>query len=189
MSSNSLFKCVLSLCMAAMCCMTMAAAGNSLRGDVSNDGNVDINDVTYLIDYLSGVRASDIDLTAADVDEDGAVNIGDVTALVDYLLIGEWPYVPEPLVFTVGNVTFKMMPVKGGTFMMGARDNDPYVRPWESPAHEVTVSDYYIGETEVTQALWRAVMSSNPSWFCSANGYTNNLQRPVRQLRVVHHQA
>ena len=182
MKRSNPFKYVLSLCLAAMCWTTMTAAGNALRGDVTNDGNVDITDVTSLIDYLSGVRAIDLNLEAADVDDDGSVGISDVTALVDYLLIGEWPYVPEPLVFTVGNVTFKMMPVKGGTFMMGARDNDPYVRPWESPAHEVTLSDYYIGETEVTQALWRAVMSSNPSWFSSANGYANNLQRPVEKI-------
>ena len=35
----------------------------------------------------------------------------------------------------------------------------------EKPVHDVTVSDYYIGETEVTQALWEAVMGSNPSYF------------------------
>ena len=182
MSRNSLFKCVLSLYLTAMCWMTMTAADNLLRGDVTNDGSVDINDVTSLIDYLSGVRSSDFNMVAADVDEDGTVGIADVTVLIDYLLTQEWPYVPEPLVFTVGNVTFKMMPVKGGTFMMGARDGDPYVRPWESPAHEVTLSDYYIGETEVTQALWRAVMGSNPSWFTSSNGYTTNLQRPVEKI-------
>ena len=35
----------------------------------------------------------------------------------------------------------------------------------EKPAHQVTLSDYYIGETEVTQALWKAVMGTNPSNF------------------------
>jgi formylglycine-generating enzyme required for sulfatase activity len=33
----------------------------------------------------------------------------------------------------------------------------------EAPVHNVTLSDYQIGETEVTQALWKAVMSTNPS--------------------------
>ena len=35
----------------------------------------------------------------------------------------------------------------------------------EKPVHQVTLSDYYIGETEVTQELWQAVMGSNPSSF------------------------
>jgi formylglycine-generating enzyme required for sulfatase activity len=35
----------------------------------------------------------------------------------------------------------------------------------EKPAHSVTLSDYYIGETEVTQELWEAVMGTNPSNF------------------------
>ena len=39
----------------------------------------------------------------------------------------------------------------------------------EKPAHEVTLSDYYIGKTEVTQALWKAVMGNNPSYFEGEN--------------------
>ena len=35
----------------------------------------------------------------------------------------------------------------------------------EKPVHSVTLSGYYIGKTEVTQALWKAVMGSNPSHF------------------------
>ena len=46
----------------------------------------------------------------------------------------------------------------------------------ESPVHDVTLSDYYIGETEVTQELWQAVMGSNPSRFIG------DLQRPVENV-------
>ena len=35
----------------------------------------------------------------------------------------------------------------------------------EKPTHQVTMSSYSIGQTEVTQALWKAVMGSNPSYF------------------------
>jgi formylglycine-generating enzyme required for sulfatase activity len=35
----------------------------------------------------------------------------------------------------------------------------------EKPVHPVTLSDYYIAETEVTQAQWKAVMGGNPSGF------------------------
>ena len=65
---------------------------------------------------------------------------------------------------TVGNVSFNMIRVEGGTFQMGAtseQGND--AGNSEKPAHQVTLSSYYIGETEVTQQLWRAVMGSNPS--------------------------
>ncbi|MDD3405380.1 MAG: formylglycine-generating enzyme family protein [Paludibacteraceae bacterium] len=68
--------------------------------------------------------------------------------------------------FTVRGVTFEMVRVQGGTFTMGCtseQGSDCYDD--EKPAHRVTLSDYYIGKTEVTQALWEAVMGSNPSSF------------------------
>lgn len=66
--------------------------------------------------------------------------------------------------YTVGNVTFKMIKVEGGTFKMGSTTGDSD----EQPVHNVTLSsDYYIGETEVTQELWTAVMGINPSNFIS----------------------
>ena len=55
------------------------------RGDVNQDGAVNISDVTCLIDnLLSGVQEGD-------VNQDGVANISDVTSLIDYLLSGSWP--------------------------------------------------------------------------------------------------
>ena len=71
--------------------------------------------------------------------------------------------------FIVGGVEFKMIRVEGASFMMGAPDNDPNAFDDEKPQHEVTLSDYYIGETPVTQALWNAVMGENPSLFEGGN--------------------
>ena len=67
--------------------------------------------------------------------------------------------------FTVGGVSFKMIYVEGGTFSMGATSEQGYDDPWdeEKPVHVVTLSSFHIGETEVTQALWEAVMDYNPS--------------------------
>ena len=66
--------------------------------------------------------------------------------------------------FTVNGVQFTMVAVKGGTFTMGATsEQGSDVWDFEKLAHQVTLSDYYIGQTEVTQALWKAVMGSNPS--------------------------
>lgn len=59
-------------------------------GDVDEDGLVNINDVTALIDYLLNNDASAINLSNADCDGDGLVNISDVTSLIDYLLSGTW---------------------------------------------------------------------------------------------------
>ena len=72
----------------------------------------------------------------------------------------------EITTYTVNGVSFEMVAVKGGTFTMGAtseQGSDAYV--WEKPTHKVTLSDYMIGKTEVTQELWQAVMGSNPSEF------------------------
>ena len=57
---------------------------------MDGDGNVNIVDVTALINYLLGGSASNINLTAADCNTDGSVNITDVTALINYLLGGSW---------------------------------------------------------------------------------------------------
>lgn len=67
-------------------------------------------------------------------------------------------------------LSYKMVFVEGGTFKMGANH-----RKAEQPIHSVTLNDYYIGETEVTQALWEAVMGSNPSYF-------EERTRPVEQV-------
>ena len=72
-------------------------------------------------------------------------------------------------VLRVGNASYRMRGVYGGTFTMGATSE--MTEPWddEKPTHQVTLSSYYIGETEVTQALWKAVMGYNPSNFKGDN--------------------
>ena len=71
--------------------------------------------------------------------------------------------------FTAGGVTFNMVYVEGGTFTMGDG----------SGAHSVTLSSYYIGETEVTQELWQAVMGTLPSDISSSSYDLKGAQRPV----------
>lgn len=73
-------------------------------------------------------------------------------------------------------VSFKMIYVEGGKFLMGADNNDDNAGHTEGPVHEVTLSDYWIGETQVTQALWKTVMNNNPSQF------TGDLNLPVEQV-------
>ena len=66
--------------------------------------------------------------------------------------------------FTANGVSFDMMYVKGGTFTMGGTsEQGSDACDDEKPTHRVTLSTYYIGKYEVTQALWKAVMGNNPS--------------------------
>lgn len=88
------------------------------------------------------------------------------------------PIVPEfkYKTYTVNGVSFDMVSVVGGTFTMGATpEQGSEAERNEKPVHQVTLSDYMIAQTEVTQKLWRAVMGSNPSYFKD-----NNL--PVEQV-------
>lgn len=75
----------------------------------------------------------------------------------------------ETKTYTVNGVSFKMIAVAGGTFTMGATaEQGSDVFDDEKPAHKVTLSSFSIGQTEVTQELWEAVMGSNPSSFKGA---------------------
>jgi len=87
--------------------------------------------------------------------------------------------------FTVGGVSFTMVYVQGGTYTMGATseqlegllyDDEESLYDNAKPTHSVTLSDYMIGQTEVTQALWQAVMGNNPSWF------KGDSRRPVENV-------
>ena len=98
--------------------------------------------------------------------------------------------------FTVNGVSFTMIKVEGGTFRMGATsEQGSDVDSDEKPVHSVTLSDYYIGETEVTVGLFRKfiketgyrtdadkkggsyiwngsewVLTSGLNWQCDVNG-------------------
>ena len=62
---------------------------------------------------------------------------------------------------TINHSTLEMVAVKGGTFQMGNNEGTKD----QKPVHTVTLSDFSIGKTEVTQAQWKAIMGSDPSSF------------------------
>lgn len=76
----------------------------------------------------------------------------------------------------VDGVSFNMIFVEGGTFTMGATFEQSFPLDNEFPIHEVKLSDYYIGETEVTQELWDAVTGMPLSQFAG------NKQLPVESV-------
>ena len=82
--------------------------------------------------------------------------------------VAQTPNTPSSSSANFGDI--EMVFVKGGTFTMGATSEQRRdAESDEKPTHSVTISDYYIGKYEVTQAQWRAVMGNNPSNFKGDN--------------------
>ena len=77
----------------------------------------------------------------------------------------------------VDSVTFDIKYVEGGTYNMG------YNKAGQSynPSHSVTLSNFWMCETEITQALWLELMGTNPSYF-NGGSYGTNLERPVESV-------
>lgn len=71
---------------------------------------------------------------------------------------------------TIYDMPMTLVYVQGGTFKMGCTYGlRLYCNGNEKPVHLVTVSDFYIGKVEITQALWEAVMGNNPSSIIGKN--------------------
>ncbi len=66
---------------------------------------------------------------------------------------------------TTSGLNLEMVFVEGGTFQMGSNDGESD----EKPVHSVTLSDFLIGKTEVTQKQWRVVMGNDPSRFSNCD--------------------
>ena len=133
-----------------------------VNGDVNSDNEVNIADVNTVIDFIFDGGAY---CAAADVNRDGEINIADVNAVIDLIIDKQASHIET---FIVGGVKFNMVEVEGGTF----RSN-------HSP--QVTLSPFAIGQTEVTQALWVAVMGSNPSYF-NGDSRPGGPDHPVEQV-------
>lgn len=106
--------------------------------------------------YTVTIKNGSLDINQAEISEwknseQGGIEIGDDN------------YLKEKITNEVKGVQFSMILVKAGTFTMGATEEQVNPDDNEKPAHQVTLTrDYYIGETEVTQGLWQAVMGGIP---------------------------
>ena len=154
---------------------------DEMEGDVTGDGIVDIDDVNAVINIILKVKTEDDYPGVADMNGDGEVDVDDMNIIINIVLAGG---AISPInEYTVNGVTFKMVNVKGGTFTMGATsEQGSDYSDNELPTHQVTLSNYSIGATEVTQELWQAVMGTNPSYYSTSNSYSENLQRPVENV-------
>lgn len=93
----------------------------------------------------------------------------------DTIKINQKGVAPVVKTFTVGDVSFDMIEVKGGRFKMG----------YESNYHSVVLDDYYIGKTEITWDLWDAIMGSKPSGIMYYIQYNHEYQ-PILPNYPVH---
>ena len=155
--------------MALLACLLVewGASAQGVEYDLNGDGVVDRLDYNLLAARIASTTAG-YD-SRYDLDGNGSIDAHDANMMLSLENYG----VGVTTTYTVGGVSFKMVAVEGGTFTMGATpEQGSDVYDSEKPAHQVTLSSYSIGQTEVTQELWQAVMGSNPSYF------TGNL-RPV----------
>jgi len=58
-----------------------------------------------------------------------------------------------------------MVRIPGGRFWMGSPNDEAQRRPKEGPRHEVAVTEFYLGQTAITQGQWQAIMGTNPAKF------------------------
>ena len=84
----------------------------------------------------------------------------------------------------------RMVSIPGGSFRMGCTREQRECEDWENPVHEVQVRAFEIGQYEVTQALWTAVMGENPSRFSDCaqcpveNVDWDDIQRFLKRLNM-----
>jgi formylglycine-generating enzyme required for sulfatase activity len=141
-----------------------------------NGSNVGLNSATYTSDATLAAGSYDVTVTVTNA-------VSSATSATVTLTVG-------PLVVTLpGSLPLSMTPIAAGTFTMGAPVSDPDYNingnDDEGPQHQVTISqNFYMGTYLLTQAQWKAVMGSNPSYFSTAGGGsgTDDLQRPVEQV-------
>jgi len=77
-----------------------------------------------------------------------------ITLLIITMLFSLNGYSQKKITFSVKGVSFDIVFVEGGTFIMGCTEEQTDCKTDEKPTHEVTLSDFGIGRFQVTQSLW-----------------------------------
>ncbi len=180
---------------------------NFVRGDSDVDTALSLSDVLRILGhlFLSDPPKLDCD-DAADANDDGTVNLVDAVALLFYLFEGGEPP-PEPFTICgpdptedaptcesfwycgtgilVNSIGIRLIPIRAGEFMMGSPESERERRADEK-LHPVELTcDFYVGETEVTQAQYFEVMGVNPSWFNGRRGVTDYGKVLTRAVETV----
>lgn len=127
-----------------------------------------LGDVSSRYDISNGTH--EVRLTS-----DGYYDLNTTIIVSNEIRSSKIDMVKKPVVaskkITVKGVDFDMIKVEGGCFTMGATSEQSHPQINEKPTRDLTIKSFYIGETEVTQALWKAVMGTNPSLFINKMDY------------------
>ena len=81
----------------------------------------------------------------------------------------------------IGALLNSMVSIPGGTFQMGSTDDEYGYAQKTTPVHSVTLQSFEIGAFEVTQAQYKAIMGTNPSYF-QGSSYPGSENTPVEKL-------
>ena len=153
---------------------TWGTNGGSAGGDINGDGTVSGLDLAFVLSGW-GVCPSPAWATVLEWTPDTAVVTNDtmraaITASgLPWRVLDTWTGI-------------EMILVPSGTFSMGCSASTSYACSFiESPTHQVTLSAFYMGRYEVTQAQWTFKMGSNPSYF-QAPDYPSDISRPVERV-------
>ena len=145
--------------------------GSPLMADVVVDGKAVGQLPLKLGDILVGEHTVVVSKSGYETYTQSVTIADGKTATINATLtkqVAQVPNTPSSSSANFGDI--EMVYVKGGTFTMGATsEQGSDANADEKPTHSVTLSDYYIGKYEVTQAQWRAVMGSNPIYFTGNN--------------------
>lgn len=162
---------------------TVSVTGNTARveGSVTDDGGLFVlergvcwglspeptMDDSLLVDDGSGMGDFSCYITGLSYGETYYVRLYATTSK-GTVYSEQREFVVDRMTVTVNGFSFNMICLDGGTFQMGAQQDNPYGGNYdeeayidEAPVHDVSLDSYFIGETEVTKHLWKIVMSGN----------------------------
>ncbi len=146
---------------------TRKAADEKAWEEAKSRNNI-ISYEKYLTNYKSGIYASEANSKLSELKKIAAATEQERQRAAEQERKAQQPEtrqeVRQPVQQTTGGL-IDMIFVQGGTFQMGSNSGSSD----EKPVHSVTVGDFYIGKTEVTQAQYQAVMGTNPSHFKGNN--------------------
>ncbi len=72
-------------------------------------------------------------------------------------------------------IELTMVKIPGGNFIMGSSQSEVDSEPYERPQHRVKIQEFYMGQTEITQAQYQAIMGENISSLTGKNRPVENV--------------
>ena len=111
-----------------------SGSASSVLGDVNGDGDVSVNDVAMIVNYILGIIDSNFIIANADINGDGEIDINDVMGTVSIILEGnqEEPKIPsKKLNIFVGQQKEDDYPLDYGSGLLQVNSSNPTVATGE----------------------------------------------------------